>query len=220
MVIGQHGSWNRSTLSGYWVVHVPFEDGRPIGPPRDILTGFLAPDERHFGRPVGVALGPNKSLLVADDTGDVVWRVTGAYRQTEALSALADPWSRHREGAKRRGDPRVAGRPASSGLLRFARNDDRGPSPRRSRRVHPRLALLYSAHSSTLLALRRAVVPAAEQLVQRHEPVAVVHLEIFVVEVVAIGVAVEGALAPRLDLIEPDVADNRAEPRVMQLIDR
>ena len=79
MVIGQHGSWNRSTLSGYRVVHVPFENGRPIGPPRDILSGFLAPDETHsYGRPVGVALGPNNSLLVADDTGDVVWRVAGA----------------------------------------------------------------------------------------------------------------------------------------------
>ena len=79
MVIGQHGSWNRSTLSGYRVVFVPFVDGRPAGPPRDILTGFLAPDEREsYGRPVGVAIGPDGSLLVADDVGDVIWRVTGA----------------------------------------------------------------------------------------------------------------------------------------------
>ncbi len=79
MVIGQHGSWNRSTLSGYRVVFVPFTDGRPSGPPRDILTGFLAPDERaSYGRPVGVAIGPDGSLLVADDVGDVIWRVTGA----------------------------------------------------------------------------------------------------------------------------------------------
>ena len=78
MVIGQHGSWNRSTLSGYKVIFVPFANGRPAGPPRDILTGFLAPDERSsFGRPVGVALGPDGSLLVADDVGDVIWRVTG-----------------------------------------------------------------------------------------------------------------------------------------------
>jgi glucose/arabinose dehydrogenase len=78
MVIGQHGSWNRSTLSGYRVVFVPFVDGRPAGPPRDILTGFLAPDERaSYGRPVGVAIGPDRSLLVADDVGDVIWRVTG-----------------------------------------------------------------------------------------------------------------------------------------------
>ena len=79
MVIGQHGSWNRSKLSGYRVVHVPFANGRPNGPPRDILSGFLSPDESHsYGRPVGVILGPDKSLLVADDVGDVIWRVTGA----------------------------------------------------------------------------------------------------------------------------------------------
>ena len=79
MAIGQHGSWNRSTLSGYNVVFVPFENGRPCGPPRDILSGFLAPDERHsYGRPVGVTLGSDGSLLVADDVGDVIWRVTGA----------------------------------------------------------------------------------------------------------------------------------------------
>jgi hypothetical protein len=79
MAIGQHGSWNRSTLSGYKVVFVPFADGHPAGPARDILSGFLAPDEREsYGRPVGVTLGPDGSLLVADDVGDVIWRVTGA----------------------------------------------------------------------------------------------------------------------------------------------
>jgi glucose/arabinose dehydrogenase len=79
MAIGQHGSWNRSRLSGYKVVFVPFENGRPAGPPRDILSGFLAPDEREsYGRPVGVAIGPDGSLLVADDVGDAIWRVTGA----------------------------------------------------------------------------------------------------------------------------------------------
>lgn len=78
MAIGQHGSWNRSTLSGYKVVFVPFENGRPSGPPRDILSGFLAPDERvSYGRPVGVTIGPDGSLLVADDVGNVIWRVTG-----------------------------------------------------------------------------------------------------------------------------------------------
>ena len=79
MAIGQHGSWNCSKLSGYKVVFVPFENGRPSGPARDILSGFLAPDEREsYGRPVGVTLGPDGSLLVADDVGDVIWRVTGA----------------------------------------------------------------------------------------------------------------------------------------------
>ncbi len=80
MVIGQHGSWNRSKLSGYKLIFVPFENGRPAGPPRDILWGFLSEDEKvSFGRPVGVAIGPDKkSLLMADDVGDVIWRVTGA----------------------------------------------------------------------------------------------------------------------------------------------
>lgn len=79
MVIGQHGSWNRSKLSGYRVIFVPFANGKPSGPPRDILTGFLSPDEKHsYGRPVGVAIGPDRSLLVADDVGDAIWRVTGA----------------------------------------------------------------------------------------------------------------------------------------------
>ncbi len=79
---GRHGDrparlLNRSTLSGYAVVFVPFENGRPSGPPRDILTGFLAPDEKvSYGRPVGVTLGPDGSLLVADDVGNVIWRVT------------------------------------------------------------------------------------------------------------------------------------------------
>lgn len=80
MVIGQHGSWNRSKLSGYRVIFVPFEAGKPAGPARDILTGFLSADERlAYGRPVGVALGPDRrSILVADDVGDIVWRVSGA----------------------------------------------------------------------------------------------------------------------------------------------
>jgi glucose/arabinose dehydrogenase len=80
MVIGQHGSWNRSKLSGYKLIFVPFENGLPSGSPRDILWGFLSEDEKTaYGRPVGVAVGPDrKSLLMADDVGDIIWRVTGA----------------------------------------------------------------------------------------------------------------------------------------------
>lgn len=80
MVIGQHGSWNRSKLSGYKLIFVPFEGGAPSGPPRDILTGFLSDDEKlAFGRPVGVVVGADgRSLLMADDVGDVIWRVTAA----------------------------------------------------------------------------------------------------------------------------------------------
>jgi glucose/arabinose dehydrogenase len=79
MAIGQHGSWNRSKLSGYKLVFVPFDNGRPSGAPRDILSGFLAADEKEsYGRPVGVAVGPDGSVLMADDVGNVIWRVTGA----------------------------------------------------------------------------------------------------------------------------------------------
>ena len=80
MVIGQHGSWNRSTLSGYRMIFVPFAEGRPSGPPRDILWGFLSEDEKFsYGRPVGVAIGPDRrSLLMADDVCDVIWRVSAA----------------------------------------------------------------------------------------------------------------------------------------------
>ncbi|MGI2033159.1 PQQ-dependent sugar dehydrogenase [Rhizobium panacihumi] len=79
MAIGQHGSWNRSKLSGYKLAFVAFENGRPVGMPREILTGFLSPDEKHsYGRPVGVALAADGAVLMADDVGDVIWRVTGA----------------------------------------------------------------------------------------------------------------------------------------------
>ncbi|HTJ55966.1 MAG TPA: sorbosone dehydrogenase family protein [Devosiaceae bacterium] len=78
MAIGQHGSWNRSTLSGYKLVFVPFDaDGQPAGSPSDLLTGFLSPDEgASYGRPVGVALANDGSVLMADDVGNVIWRVT------------------------------------------------------------------------------------------------------------------------------------------------
>lgn len=79
MVIGQHGSWNRAKLSGYKVIFVPFQNGRPAGPPRDMLDGFLSDDERKaWGRPVGVAVGGDgRSILVADDVGNAVWRISG-----------------------------------------------------------------------------------------------------------------------------------------------
>ena len=76
--VGQHGSWNRSELSGYKVVYVPFENGKPSGPPRDFLTGFLAGDGTAYGRPVGVTLAPDGSLLVTDDAANRIWRVSAA----------------------------------------------------------------------------------------------------------------------------------------------
>lgn len=76
--IGQHGSWNRNPPSGYKVIYVPFAGGRPAGPPRDFLTGFLDADGKARGRPVGVSFDKTGALLVADDGGDVVWRVSSA----------------------------------------------------------------------------------------------------------------------------------------------
>lgn len=84
--IGQHGSWNRSERSGYKVIFIPFANGRPAGPPRDVLTGFVNADGRAQGRPVGVLIDPAGGLLVADDAGNAVWRVTSA-RPAAALTA-------------------------------------------------------------------------------------------------------------------------------------
>jgi glucose/arabinose dehydrogenase len=77
LFVGQHGSWNRRPKSGYKVIYVPFEDGKPAGEPVDALTGFLDADEKAQGRPVGVALDKTGALLVADDVGRTVWRVSG-----------------------------------------------------------------------------------------------------------------------------------------------
>jgi glucose/arabinose dehydrogenase len=76
--VGEHGSWNRKPHSGYKVVFVPFVDNKPSGKPVDVLTGFLSPDGKAYGRPVGVAIDKRGALLVADDVGNVVWRVAGA----------------------------------------------------------------------------------------------------------------------------------------------
>jgi len=76
--IGQHGSWNRSELAGYKVIYVPFANGTPNGPPQDFLTGFVDDRGRARGRPVGVATDRTGALLVADDAGDIVWRVAPA----------------------------------------------------------------------------------------------------------------------------------------------
>ena len=74
--IGEHGSWNRNPLSGYKVVFIPFANGRPSGQPQDILTGFVDDNRNALGRPVGVAIDRQGALLVADDVGNTVWRVT------------------------------------------------------------------------------------------------------------------------------------------------
>jgi glucose/arabinose dehydrogenase len=76
--VGQHGSWNRDPRSGYKVIFVPFRDGRPAGMPEEILTGFLSAEDEAYGRPVGVAVDRTGAVLVADDVGNMIWRVMPA----------------------------------------------------------------------------------------------------------------------------------------------
>jgi glucose/arabinose dehydrogenase len=76
--VGEHGSWDRNPFNGYRVVFVPFKDGKPNGPPQDVVTGFLNANEEARGRPVGLAVDTAGALLIADDLGDTVWRVTSA----------------------------------------------------------------------------------------------------------------------------------------------
>ena len=83
--VGLHGSWNRSEFVGYKVVFIPFENGQPSGPMQDFLTGFISNEEASevYGRPVGVAVMEDGSLLVADDGGNRIWRVSA----TETMSS-------------------------------------------------------------------------------------------------------------------------------------
>jgi glucose/arabinose dehydrogenase len=78
MFIGQHGSWNRKPRSGYKVIFVPFTNGNPSGTPLDVLTGFVGENGDAMGRPVGVAIDKRGALLVADDVGNTIWRVTSS----------------------------------------------------------------------------------------------------------------------------------------------
>jgi len=84
MFVGQHGSWNRKPRSGYDVVFVPFANGKPSGAPVNVLTDFVSSDGDAYGRPVGVAIDGRGALLVADDVGNTVWRVTAAKAQRSA----------------------------------------------------------------------------------------------------------------------------------------
>jgi glucose/arabinose dehydrogenase len=82
--IGQHGSWNRKPRAGYKVIFVPFANGTPSGQPRDVLTGFLNDQGEAQGRPVGVRIDKQGALLVADDVGNTIWRVTPASAKSAA----------------------------------------------------------------------------------------------------------------------------------------
>jgi glucose/arabinose dehydrogenase len=88
--IGLHGSWNREPRSGYKVIFVSFANGHPIGMPEEVLGGFIDSKGRARGRPVGVAVGHDGALLVADDVGNCIWRVTPAESQvSQAADASA-----------------------------------------------------------------------------------------------------------------------------------
>jgi glucose/arabinose dehydrogenase len=76
--VGEHGSWDRPVLNGYKIVYVPFANGRPSGPAEDVVTGFLVDGDKARGRPVGLAVDGQGALLIADDTGNSVWRVSAA----------------------------------------------------------------------------------------------------------------------------------------------
>ena len=77
--VGEHGSWDRTPLNGYKVVFVPFSSGKPSGMAQDVVTGFLNADNRARGRPVGLAFDRTGALLIADDVGNTVWRVSAAH---------------------------------------------------------------------------------------------------------------------------------------------
>jgi glucose/arabinose dehydrogenase len=90
--VGQHGSWNRKPRSGYKVIFVPFANGQPSGAPEDVLTGFVNDQGEALGRPVGVVVDRGGALLVADDVGNSVWRVTPAEAARSVPTASAtDP---------------------------------------------------------------------------------------------------------------------------------
>ncbi|MDH2310916.1 PQQ-dependent sugar dehydrogenase [Methylobacterium brachiatum] len=85
--VGEHGSWNRDPLNGYKVVYIPFENGKPAGKAQDVVTGFVNADKEARGRPVGVAIDSQGGLLIADDAGGTVWRVTGSSARSDAAPA-------------------------------------------------------------------------------------------------------------------------------------
>ena len=127
MVIGQHGSWNRSTLSGYKVILHSLRQRPPVrAAARYSPSGFLAPDESvSYGQPVGVAIARDGALLVADDVGNVVWRVTGPEAvcvgrsrparssRGRGASAASDPppGQEHRQAAEKAGDAAIGDGP-------------------------------------------------------------------------------------------------------------
>jgi len=84
--VSEHGSWDRTPLNGYKVVFVPFSGGTPSGVAQDVVTGFIDQNSHARGRPVGLAVDRTGALLIADDVGDTVWRVSSALNSTASRS--------------------------------------------------------------------------------------------------------------------------------------
>ena len=87
--VGEHGSWDRPVMNGYKVVYIPFANGRPSGPAQDVVTDFLTHVDHARGRPVGLAVDSHGALLIADDVGNAVWRVTAAGSAASAATGTA-----------------------------------------------------------------------------------------------------------------------------------
>ena len=115
MFVGQHGLWNRKPRSGYKVVFVPFRDGHPADMPIDVLTGFVRDNGDAMGRPVGVAIDQRGALLVADDVGNTIWRVSKAKTEYSlpAWASVSPPPAFSRSPSSRRNHP-IASRYAST----------------------------------------------------------------------------------------------------------
>lgn len=128
--IGEHGSWNRDSFNGYKVVYVPFENGKPLGEARDVVTGFLQGDQTR-GRPVGVGIDGTGALLVADDAGNTLWRVAGADGKVTPQPIGTDQIS---AGVQASNDMKPTG-------LRRSREETSGrkqPALRKARALYPR----------------------------------------------------------------------------------
>lgn len=131
-VITLHGSWNRRPPAGYKVIAVPFRDGRPDGMPRDVLTGFLDGAQRAQGRPVGVIRDGRGGLLVADDVGNAVWRITARRAGARTAPRTGSPGDARRNPAPWRSAPAGATAP-SADTMTAPSSGPRSRRPRRSR---------------------------------------------------------------------------------------
>ena len=124
--VGEHGSWNRTTFNGYRVVFIRFAGGKPVGKPMNFVTGFLDPDGNARGRPVGVAVDRTGALLIADDVGNTVWRVSYAAGRASGSDVnhrdrRREPMATRDDGPRRhpRSTAKIGGHPIHPMLIPF-----------------------------------------------------------------------------------------------------